>query len=347
MDMGLVDSILKYNSWFKYAEEGNLNKIEKWINKSKIWIDFPDQNGNPALYYAIKNGDLHVIQFLIGEGAHFYKNDEKGTPWSIAVGQVKIYLETLDPQPKIETIEELITQQVLKLSSIEHKEVVKFIFSLPEKYQKIFFKDYVPDLVFYDSDKVLDLLNRIEDEEFKVEIQMQAIYTALSCGDIKLAKSVKEAIPEKYSTYPHVEIRAFEICFKILENEDLRKIFYPNEEFSFEQVVSDGLKNLGLLYSKVFEENGEKITLDMIKTNSFKKALEYADSLENPREKAFVRRGLSCCGLEGLLFLAKELGEKAAGNYFEKKNDEYLDILEEAVKEKNFELIKSYFPDKK
>ena len=59
------------------ASEGNLEQVIKFIEKIGVDIDTKDKEGNTPLYYAVKNGQVEIVKYLISKKANInIKNNE-------------------------------------------------------------------------------------------------------------------------------------------------------------------------------------------------------------------------------------------------------------------------------
>lgn len=87
-----------FQPFFSAVHENNRVEIERFIKKEKFSIDRKDETGGTALLYAVLDGHIELVEFLLAEGANPEEQDNEGYSilWHInecdVNEEIKLYL---------------------------------------------------------------------------------------------------------------------------------------------------------------------------------------------------------------------------------------------------------------
>ena len=69
-------NIFKRNDIIYATQKNNIELVKKLIKNSNI--DFKDKNHKSAIFYAVENDNLEILDLLIDNGANVYIKDDRG-----------------------------------------------------------------------------------------------------------------------------------------------------------------------------------------------------------------------------------------------------------------------------
>ncbi len=277
-------------SVYKAAKEGELTKIQEFIDRGG-WIDMPTSKGKSMLYYAAKKGHVKVVQYLLGQEAHSYRNEKNQTVCDKASSDVKQCLNGI----KQESLDNLIDAKAKQYQPPQ--EAFAFITSIPLPQSKFkALESYAQEMAFSDPGAVI--LNIIQLQGItKTRMVEILVETALSCGDIQSACTFLDKLPR--SDYAHPLLSAQIDLFKkdFAEAEGIVEKEQKRDPTAFKQLISASLNNLNISH-KYSQQKVDAIIEQLSKGGSFASALASANQIKDPHLRGFARRGLSNCGLE-------------------------------------------------
>ncbi len=283
-------------SIYQAAKQGNLDKVQAFIRNGG-WIDMPNKKGNSMLYYGCKAGQVEVVRYLLGQGAHSYSNLKGKTGLERALQEIKNIVkenEVLRKEISVlaYTLNHQIVEKALKLRSMECG--VPFILSIviPQERKKAL-ESYVLQAVC-EYDHPILILQLVKDPFNQAIVARALVHSFLSCGDIESARHVLDFLPPKMALKSTLAM-SIAIFTEKFEGIEIAMQANPSQ---FQEMIKFGVE-LQNVYSKCPEEDIKKIIYGMYRAGSFAKAFEYANGLSS-KYRGFAKSCLTACGLSAL-----------------------------------------------